>query len=357
MIVVKARRPNKMTDIWSEIALAMAAFALVLSLFIVTVIIVAAPNQIINTYTRPHTIAANAGGSGRKTIAMTTPTTTTTTVIRAASQTPGTLTIIWLLMTAAAATRPQSLGARSAYWARWLVLLSTRPIARVMAHQCADGIGCVPTLSSLKIRLDYDNNNDNIDNSTINTNNKSNINNNCDNNGDYATTANVTISQPITAPIIAAHCPYFVASSTRTTTTSTPSTVTASTFNAFSGQIGSQRIKLSHCYKVRTCPVNAATCNSYTQVQHRAAGHFVLLLFVLAATMCVINLPAVSAVTVSSSSVSASSGNPNPNALKYSTNVIRTKYGPVRGIVMRAQPRVETFLGVPYATPPVGSLR
>lgn len=43
--------------------------------------------------------------------------------------------------------------------------------------------------------------------------------------------------------------------------------------------------------------------------------------------------------------------------VKYSTNIIKTKYGPLRGILVRTNPPVEAFLGVPYATPPVGSLR
>lgn len=34
--------------------------------------------------------------------------------------------------------------------------------------------------------------------------------------------------------------------------------------------------------------------------------------------------------------------------LKYSTNVVKTKYGPLRGIVMRQNPTVEAYLGVPY---------
>ncbi|KAI5641557.1 carboxylesterase family domain-containing protein [Phthorimaea operculella] len=32
-------------------------------------------------------------------------------------------------------------------------------------------------------------------------------------------------------------------------------------------------------------------------------------------------------------------------------------YGPLRGIVVHAHPQVEAYLGVPYATPPLGSLR
>ncbi|KAJ6649750.1 Neuroligin-4, Y-linked [Pseudolycoriella hygida] len=43
--------------------------------------------------------------------------------------------------------------------------------------------------------------------------------------------------------------------------------------------------------------------------------------------------------------------------IKYSTNTVKTKYGLLRGIMVRANPSVEAFLGVPYATPPVGSLR
>ncbi|XP_050675567.1 neuroligin-1 [Leptidea sinapis] len=42
---------------------------------------------------------------------------------------------------------------------------------------------------------------------------------------------------------------------------------------------------------------------------------------------------------------------------KYSTRVVRTKYGPLRGIVVHSHPQVEAYLGVPYATPPLGSLR
>ncbi|CAH1118454.1 unnamed protein product [Phaedon cochleariae] len=42
---------------------------------------------------------------------------------------------------------------------------------------------------------------------------------------------------------------------------------------------------------------------------------------------------------------------------KYSTRIVRTKYGPLRGIILHIHPSVEAFLGVPYATPPVGSLR
>lgn len=45
------------------------------------------------------------------------------------------------------------------------------------------------------------------------------------------------------------------------------------------------------------------------------------------------------------------------NSIKYSRQTVKTKYGPLRGILARSSPLVEAFLGVPYATPPVGSLR
>lgn len=45
------------------------------------------------------------------------------------------------------------------------------------------------------------------------------------------------------------------------------------------------------------------------------------------------------------------------HTMKYSSNVVQTKYGELRGIVVRNNPTVEAYLGVPYATPPVGSLR
>jgi len=41
---------------------------------------------------------------------------------------------------------------------------------------------------------------------------------------------------------------------------------------------------------------------------------------------------------------------------KYSTRVVHTKYGALRGVLLAQQP-VEAFLGVPYASAPVGSLR
>ena len=43
--------------------------------------------------------------------------------------------------------------------------------------------------------------------------------------------------------------------------------------------------------------------------------------------------------------------------LRYSTNIVKTKYGPIRGILLRSNPTIEGYLGVPYATPPLGSLR
>lgn len=45
------------------------------------------------------------------------------------------------------------------------------------------------------------------------------------------------------------------------------------------------------------------------------------------------------------------------HTMKYSSNVVKTKYGELRGIVVRNNPTVDAYLGVPYATPPVGSLR
>uniref|UniRef100_A0A182PE25 Carboxylesterase type B domain-containing protein n=1 Tax=Anopheles epiroticus TaxID=199890 RepID=A0A182PE25_9DIPT len=46
------------------------------------------------------------------------------------------------------------------------------------------------------------------------------------------------------------------------------------------------------------------------------------------------------------------------NNITYSNSLVKTKYGPLRGIVFRAAPVVvEAFLGVPYASPPIGSLR
>lgn len=42
---------------------------------------------------------------------------------------------------------------------------------------------------------------------------------------------------------------------------------------------------------------------------------------------------------------------------KYSTKTVMTKYGALRGVMVHIHPPVEAFLGVPYATPPVGSLR
>jgi hypothetical protein len=38
----------------------------------------------------------------------------------------------------------------------------------------------------------------------------------------------------------------------------------------------------------------------------------------------------------------------NVHNLKYSTNVVKTKYGPLRGIILRSTPTVEGYLGVPY---------
>ncbi|XP_076244904.1 neuroligin-4, X-linked isoform X2 [Calliopsis andreniformis] len=42
---------------------------------------------------------------------------------------------------------------------------------------------------------------------------------------------------------------------------------------------------------------------------------------------------------------------------KYSTRTVRTRYGTLRGVEARSATSVETYYGVPYATPPVGALR
>ena len=44
-------------------------------------------------------------------------------------------------------------------------------------------------------------------------------------------------------------------------------------------------------------------------------------------------------------------------SVKLSANTVKTKYGLIRGIVVRSSPLVEAYLGIPYASPPVGSLR
>lgn len=43
--------------------------------------------------------------------------------------------------------------------------------------------------------------------------------------------------------------------------------------------------------------------------------------------------------------------------IKYSTNIIETRFGAVRGIIMGTNPPIDAYLGIPYASPPVGSLR
>lgn len=42
---------------------------------------------------------------------------------------------------------------------------------------------------------------------------------------------------------------------------------------------------------------------------------------------------------------------------KYSTRTVKTRYGMLRGIEARSSTAVETYYGVPYATPPLGALR
>ncbi|XP_020284974.1 neuroligin-1-like [Pseudomyrmex gracilis] len=42
---------------------------------------------------------------------------------------------------------------------------------------------------------------------------------------------------------------------------------------------------------------------------------------------------------------------------KYSTRTVKTRYGVLRGVEARSSTAVETYYGVPYATPPLGALR
>lgn len=79
---------------------------------------------------------------------------------------------------------------------------------------------------------------------------------------------------------------------------------------------------------------------------------------------CVPVISASSSGSSSSSSASAPSSSSSSSSpassfanVKYSRHTVKTKYGPLRGIMVRANPPVEAYLGVPYATPPVGSLR
>lgn len=63
--------------------------------------------------------------------------------------------------------------------------------------------------------------------------------------------------------------------------------------------------------------------------------------------------------SASAAASSSSSASAAPTALpvrKISTRLARTKYGLLRGVLLQQQP-VEAFLGVPYATAPLGSLR
>lgn len=54
---------------------------------------------------------------------------------------------------------------------------------------------------------------------------------------------------------------------------------------------------------------------------------------------------------------SSSSTNSQEEHIQYSTNVIETRFGAVRGIIVGTNPPVDAYLGIPYASPPVGSLR
>lgn len=98
----------------------------------------------------------------------------------------------------------------------------------------------------------------------------------------------------------------------------------------------------------RNGPVNVSSVSCSGKQNKR--GHLVLLVTVV--IIFVVNLPSVAGHLMTSPL-----GSGGPGSFKYSTNVVKTKYGPLRGIVLRSHPVVEAYLGVPYATPPVGSLR
>lgn len=59
----------------------------------------------------------------------------------------------------------------------------------------------------------------------------------------------------------------------------------------------------------------------------------------------------------SSDSAGSGSQSSQEEHIKYSTNIIETRFGAVRGIVVGTNPPVDAYLGIPYASPPVGSLR
>lgn len=117
-------------------------------------------------------------------------------------------------------------------------------------------------------------------------------------------------------------------------------------------------IKLKHYnsskdIKGRVCETEwVLPCPRATSTDKRR--HLVLLLTV--AIIFVVNLPSVSCIAAPGPQGPSPVGG-GIGSFKYSTNVVKTKYGPLRGIVLRSHPVVEAYLGVPYATPPVGSLR
>lgn len=86
--------------------------------------------------------------------------------------------------------------------------------------------------------------------------------------------------------------------------------------------------------------------------------HLVLLIIaLLTATSMSITRATVAASAATADSTQTTTAKTASHTMKYSSNVVRTKYGELRGIVVRNNPTVEAYLGVPYATPPVGSLR
>lgn len=87
--------------------------------------------------------------------------------------------------------------------------------------------------------------------------------------------------------------------------------------------------------------------------------HLALLIIALltATSSARATVAASASASTASDSTTATTKTTTAHTMKYSSNVVRTKYGELRGIVVRNNPTVEAYLGVPYATPPVGSLR
>ncbi|CAG9108409.1 unnamed protein product [Plutella xylostella] len=71
--------------------------------------------------------------------------------------------------------------------------------------------------------------------------------------------------------------------------------------------------------------------------------------------LCFVSLPALASRLVRGDAA------PPPPPPLISSRVVRTKYGDIRGFIVTPESRylepVEVFRGIPYASPPVGSLR